>query len=123
MFRGDLTPRKVLAYIDRLPSWSAFAEASAQDDELAEMYAERDDSAPVSPLVREWTPERSELVRLNEAIQSLTAVVVKAAGGDAAPPRPAPRPATAFDRLRARIEDASYDYLLEQIEEARKRGS
>lgn len=125
MFRGAITPRKVLAYIDRLPSWSAFAEASAQDDEIAEMYAAQDDAEQpaASPLIREWTPERAELVRLNEGIQTLTVMVNSALGGTGDQPKPLPRPETAMDRLKARIDDAAYDYLAQQIEAALQSGS
>jgi hypothetical protein len=121
LWRGKISPRRVLAYIDCLPSWSAFIEASAQDDEVAEMYADAE-AVTVSPRVIEWTPERAELVKVNEAIQQLTAMVHAIAGGKGEPPQPEPRPQTAADRLAAKLEEASYDYLLERIAEAQQGG-
>lgn len=87
------------------------------------MYAQIEDAGPSSPLIREWTPERAELVGIRDALNSLTAVVVSALGGSDPPPKPAPRPETAMDRLAAKVEDASYEYLLERIEEARQVGA
>ena len=112
----------MLHYIDGLPSWSAFIEASAQDDEVAEMYAGREDEGPApSPRLLEWTPERAELVKIHEAIQSLAALVSAVAGGNAEQPKPSPRPETAMDRYAKRMADASYDGLLDLIEEAKQR--
>lgn len=122
LWRGTLSPRKVMAYIDRLPSHSAFMEASAQDDEVAEMWAGTDDAAvPPRPRILEWTAERAELVSIREAIQVLTATVNAIAGGKGDMPKPALRPETAADRLAAKVEDASYEYLLERIAEAQTR--
>lgn len=118
LWRGLVSPAKVLAYIDCLPSWSAFMEASAQDDEVAEMYAAQEHGPSLGPRVIEWTPERAELVKVYEAIQGLTALVHNALGGKSPLPKPEPRPQTAADRLAARVEDASYEYLLERIAEA-----
>lgn len=119
-----MTAREVLVYIDHLPSWSAFAEATAQDDEVAAMYAEREsDGKPSGPRIMEWTPERSELVKVNDALATLTSIVLQAAGGKGAPPEPQPRPETAIDRLASRVQDASYEYLMERLAEAREGSS
>lgn len=120
MFRGDVSPRKALAYIDRLPSHSAFADATAQDDELAEKYADLDVDPPPPP-ISEWTPERAELVKVNEAVRELTAVVITALGGKAEPPQPAPRPITAADRVREIAEDRGYEEIVRLVEESQKR--
>lgn len=121
LWRGDITPRRLLAYIDYLPSWSAFIEASAQDDEVAEMYADRGEAVAQPPRLTEWTPERAELVKVVEAVQSLTSLVSTALGGSAQPPQPQPRPVTAADRLAERVGDAAYEYIMERVEEARRR--
>lgn len=110
----------MLAYIDGLPSYSAFIEASAQDDEVAEMYAEQEESGEYHPRLTEWTPERAELVAVKEAIQQLTAIVLNVAGSKADPPPLSPRPLTARDRLAAQAEDAGYEVLLGLIEQARQ---
>jgi hypothetical protein len=120
LWRGKVSARKLLAYIDRLPSHSAFAEASAQDDEMAELFADQE-VGPVTPRITEWTPERAELVKVNENLRALASLVVNALGGKGEPPKPDPRPETALDRLNARLEDASYNYLLERIEESQAR--
>lgn len=111
----------MLAYVDALPSHSAFAEASAQDDEVAEMYAAQQSGEAPAPRITEWTPERAELVRINESLAALTSLVHSALGGKSEPPKPSPRPETAMDRLAAKVEEASYEYLLEAIAEAQER--
>lgn len=121
MWRGDLTARKVLAYIDGLPSYSAFIEASAQDDEVAQMYASEIADGPTSPRITEWTPERAELVKVNESIQNLIAMVSSALGGKPEQPKPEPRPETARDRLEAKALEDGYQLLLDQIEAAQTR--
>jgi hypothetical protein len=122
LWRGEITPRKLLAYIDRLPSHSAFAEASAQDDEIAEMYAGAEDDGSVpSPRIIEWTPERAELVKVNDNLRSLTSLVLSALGGKSDPPKPEPRPETALDRMKERLETEAYTELLDLIDKARTR--
>lgn len=120
LWRGKVSARKILAFIDRLPSHSAFAEASAQDDEMAELFAGQE-SGPVTPRIIEWTAERAELVKLNEGIRALTSLIVSALGGQSQPPQPEPRPETAWDRLASRLQDRDYTRLLELIGEAQAR--
>lgn len=85
------------------------------------MYAQQDSPGPATPRLLEWTPERAELVKINEAVQALTALVHRALGGNGEMPQPEPRPETAVDRLAAKLEEASYEYLLDRIQEARTR--
>lgn len=113
-----MTAREVLGYIDHLPPYSAFADAMAQDDELAEMYASVE-SGPTKPRITEWTPERAELAKVNDKLAELIAVVIQAAGGKGSRPQPEPRPETALDRLKARVEEQAFQSLLDKIEAAR----
>ncbi len=119
MFTGEITPREVLVLIDRLPSDSALAEASAQDDELAEMMVEEGVAPPSGgPRVRDFGPTNQLLTGVLDRLGELVAVTITANGGTAKP-QPLPRPETAADRLARRVADASHDYILDQIEAAR----
>jgi hypothetical protein len=108
----------LLNLIEGLPSDSAYAEASAQDDELAEMMAARGDAPTTGPRVTEFGPTNQLLT----AILDRLGEVVKAAAGDGSVKIPlSPRPETAADRYARRMQDAAYEYLLEQVEEAQAR--
>lgn len=123
---GEMSPREAMVLVDHLPVDSAFAEASAQDDELAELLAaERDDEdedAPArAPRITEFGPTNQLLTAVYDRLGEVIAAIVASAGGKPPPVRPSPRPETAADRLAKKVAEASQDYLLEQIEEARRR--
>lgn len=99
----------LLAYIDRLPRWSLYYEAVANDPEHAEMVAEaleadteRDDSGvSAGPALSTWTPEVERLVELIDAVRGLHYLIPAAAGSkDVKPPKPLPRPTTALEKAR-----------------------
>ena len=114
-----MTPREALVYIDRLPPDSALAEAMAQDDDLAERLSQGE-RAPYRPRVTEFGPTNQLLATVVDRLTEVVAAVA-ALGGGKVEVQFHPRPETAADRFAARVEDASYDYLLERIEEARMR--
>jgi hypothetical protein len=95
--------RTLLATIDRLPSYSLYAEAVSMDEEHAEMLAasiaERkpsDDTEPSGPALRTWTPEVKALVDITDAVRRVEwAVLAVNSGKDAPkPPEPMARPIT-----------------------------
>lgn len=104
----------LLAYIDRLPGWSNYYAAVANDPEHAEMVAqamlegeEREDSSQTGPPLTSWTPEVAALTRLIDTVKALH-YIIPASQGDkkVQPPPPEPRPVTALDTARKR---ASYE--------------
>lgn len=112
----------MLNLIDGLPSDSAYAEASAQDDELAEMMADRDDAPALGPRITEFGPTNQLLTAILDRLGEVVAATVAASGGSVKM-QPAPRPETAADRYARRMQDAAYEYMLEQVEEAQQRES
>jgi hypothetical protein len=112
----------LLNLIEGLPSDSAYAEASAQDDELAEMMAARGDAPTTGPRVTEFGPTNQLLTEILDRLGEVVAATVAASGGSVKI-RPSPRPETAADRYARRMQDAAYEYLLEQVEEAQQRAS
>ena len=122
VFTGARHPAEVLAYIEALPQDSAFAEAQAEDDELAEALAGQEQEAARSPRIRDFGSTNQLLTVISDRLGELIAATV--AAGGAKPPRvdPLPRPVTALDRAAQRLSEASYDYLMEQIESARTAG-
>lgn len=113
LWRGRLSPRKVLALVEHLPRYSAYSEAVAQDDELAENSVEG--PAPASLPLTEWTPEAEALWTVADRLADVIRAVVETQGGKVGKIPSAPRPVTAFDRARARRRDEAYGHLKEQL--------
>jgi len=99
----------LLAFIDRLPRWSLYYEAVANDPEHAKMVAdalaqsgERDDSAVSSgPPLSNWTPEVEVLTRLIDAVKALHYIIPASQGSKSAKmPPPEERPQTLLERAR-----------------------
>jgi hypothetical protein len=92
-------------------------EALVNDEELAEQLLDRDDDEP-TPTVRmsEYSPELERLTDLMDRLGELIAVVA-AANGVKKPklPRPAPRPATASQRLRKRRREDKHRALVARV--------
>lgn len=88
-----------LTLIDHLPRTSAYAQALAQDDELAEA----DESAgPRVISLTEWSPEVEALAVVVDRLADVANCIIGTAGGRPSRVAPYPRPVTAFDRARAR---------------------
>lgn len=95
--------RRLLNIIDHLPRNSAYREAVAEDEDLARQLLKvkppDDDAVPVRRM-SDWSAEVEMLTavldRLGELVQAVAAL------GGAKPRRvqPAPRPVTAFERVR-----------------------
>lgn len=102
--------------VDHLPAHSAYAEALAGDEELAELIiAHPAPPSAAGPRVSEWSPERAALAEISDKLSTLTAAVIAAAG--AKPPRlsPSPRPQVAADRLRERRREADHLSLVARV--------
>lgn len=102
-FAGRYPWAKLLRLAGQLPRTSHYSAALHGDDEAVAEYVAvhglPDDDGPVpAPPMTEWTPERSQLVALTEAVLSMQRVLVLAHGGKAGEVRPLPRPRTAWDR-------------------------
>lgn len=101
----------LLALIDRLPAWSAYYAAVANDPEHADMVAKAmaedpdsgSDSGPPGPALTSWTPEVEVLTRVVDAIKALHYLIPAAAGSKSVkPPAPEPRPVTLLESARKR---------------------
>lgn len=96
--------RRLLNLIDHLPGHSAYAEALAADELLAEAILAQPDSPGRfrGPRVSEWTPERAALADIADKLSVLIATTIAAAGSK--PPKvvPSPRPQVAADTVRER---------------------
>lgn len=119
VFRGTITPDELLTRIRGLARHSRWAEAMAQDDELAALPSDSETSPRGVPYT-EWTPEVEHIAiavdRLGAVIETIASIV----GGTVRIP-PLPRPIGAAERLAERLEDQHYDEVTAAVEEAKRR--
>lgn len=112
VWRGTLSPRTLLNLIDHLPRNSHFAEATAQDDELAEGLLDRPEGGrPAAPPMTEFSPEAEVLAAVVDRLGELIRTYAAANGGNPPPLKLWPRPVTAADRAHARARKAAMDDL------------
>jgi hypothetical protein len=112
----------LLNLIDGLPSHSAYQEALALDEELAEQVADRDEpTAEYRPRITEWSPTEQLLAALYDRMGEVVAAVVASAGGKPTMPEGWPRPETAADRVLRRKQKQEYDDLLDLVERSKRR--
>lgn len=110
--------RRLLNLIHHLPAASHYAEAQANDEELARAYLEHlgdDGPLPEQPRVSEWDPLRAELANLTDRVGELIAITVVAHGGDKVNVRPRPRPVTAVDRIREQVRVERHQRLVSRL--------
>ncbi|HEX8632244.1 MAG TPA: hypothetical protein VF755_29145 [Catenuloplanes sp.] len=93
--------RRLLNLIDGLPRTSAYAEALADDEQLAEQLLDRPPGPGRVPM-SEFSPELEMLTNVFDRLGELIQAVTAAAGGKPPKVRPHPRPRTAMDRVRQR---------------------
>lgn len=110
VWRDEVSPRKVLNLIDRLPRSSEFQNAVAQDDELAVHAVGSSSAAPEIPLT-EWTPETEALAAVVDRLAEVINAVVQSQGGKPIAIKPYPRPQTASDRARVQARRAADEAL------------
>jgi hypothetical protein len=96
--------RRLLNLIDHLPGHSAYAEALAADEVLAEVILAQPEPPDRfrGPRVSEWTPERAALAEISDKLSVLIATTVAAAGSKPPKVTPSPRPQVAADAVRER---------------------
>ena len=111
VWRGALSPRTLLNLIDHLPRNSHYAEAMAQDEEVAEGLVDVPAGGPGSPPLTEFTPEVEAIVAVVDRLGDVVNTLIAANGGKPKPVRPWPRPVTALDRVRARKRAEAMDVL------------
>lgn len=97
-----------------------FAEASANDDELAERYVD-EERQEYRPRISEWSPTEQLLAALFNRTGEVIAAVIAAAGGKPPHPPDWPAPVTAQDRALRRKETRDLDDLLDLVEQSKKR--
>lgn len=101
--------RFLLNLIDHLPTNSAFGEAIAQDDELAE---QREPAASRGPSISEWSTDVALLSDLVDVALLIRTEMWTLAGQKKTPPyRPMPRPSTAAERAVAAARARNRDDL------------
>lgn len=97
--------RRALNLISKLPQACRFHAAVANDEEHVDAILaaqEGQDVKPMGPPLAEWGTQNDQLARLEDGINALIAVMVKANGGNPGKVKPARRPDTAFDSVRQR---------------------
>ena len=106
--------RFLLNLIDHLPRGTAFAEAVAEDDELAAQHGfDGGDKRRAAPPVSEFTPDVELLAALYDRIGVLIGWVAAGAGAKKPPKaQPWPRPVTAIERARSRRARADFEDIV-----------
>jgi hypothetical protein len=108
--------RKLLNLIDRLPRNSAYVEALAEDDELAQQL-----SSQPRPNVRsvrrmtEWSVEVELLSVVADRLAELAQVVATSRGAKRTRVAPMPRPLTAGQRLEVRQRHSKHLSLVSRV--------
>lgn len=120
VFRGDLLPDEVLTKIDQLPRHSRFAEAIAQDDELAEAMGDAPVGSAASVKFTEWTPEVERLTVIANSIGALFQAVASFAGSRAQLPQLG-GPVGASERFKERQLELEFNEVVNDVVEAQKR--
>lgn len=107
---------KLLDFIGRLPSYSAFSEALAQDEELAALMLDQPPpEEPDGERWSEWSPIRSDLAVIADRLGELIRVNVSAAGGKPPKVKPMPRPQAVIERVRKRRRIQKHQELVAQL--------
>lgn len=98
--------RELLSILEFLPRTSAYAQAMATDDKLAEQLSESDEATghagTWSRSHRDYTPEVEMLSAVFDRLGEVVRVVAATMGSRSKPPSPAPRPVSAIERVRRR---------------------
>lgn len=110
--------RRLLNYIDQLPSYSRTYAALTQDEEYAEMVlraqheAEKAGHALSSgPSMTTWTPEVAALAQVNDKLSMLIEANKKKPGRIV----PYARPSTAFERVKRRKRHETHERLVAAV--------
>ena len=121
-FRGVHSWRRLAVLIEGLPRRARLTLAQADDEELAEQYAEQLESQrPGPPPLDEYGPVEQRLDRLTVAMESLTVLVASALGGKPRQPTIPRQPETAADRVRRRAYERRMQSLESEVLAAQRR--
>ncbi len=110
--------RRLLNIIDRLPRDSAYMEAVADDEEVAEqMLRRRDSGEDKQPRRRlsDWSPTVEILTTIVDRIGELTQVAAALGGARPSKLPRGPYPVTAFDRVRNRRRVDNHRSLVSRV--------
>jgi hypothetical protein len=107
--------RKLLNIIDGLPRTSAFVNAMANDDEIADVLLEAAERQSSRPTLEEYTPEREALDAVRDLLGQVVAGLLVL--NRQKPPRLklVPRPETAIDRARRRQQLRRHESLVARL--------
>lgn len=100
--------------IDHLPRHSFYVEAMANDEELAEAQADKEQE-PYEPRLSEWSPEMELFAAMFEISQANFHAFLKAHGGKPSKFQRWPRPVTAVQRISQRKRRNDHESLVERL--------
>lgn len=93
--------RYLLNRIDGLPRNSAYGEALADDEEIAEQILDRPETVKAPAVrVRDYSPELEALITIQDRLGDVVQAVIAATGSKPPKIKPQPRPVTAVERIR-----------------------
>ncbi len=110
--------RQLLDILEYLPRTSAYAQALATDDELAEQVAgmpEDDRPAVWSRSHRDYSAEVEMLTAVFDRLGELIRVTAAARGARGKPPQLGPRPIHAVEKYRKRKRRSNHDQLVSRL--------
>lgn len=112
--------RKLLSLLEFLPRTSAYAQAMATDEELAAELlklpqAETGKAGQWSRSHRDYTAEVEMLSAVFDRLGELIRVTAATRGARGRQPSPAPRPVSAFERVRHRLAADRHKRLTERL--------
>ncbi len=107
----------MLRLVGQLPQASRFHGAVANDPEHVEAILEATggQQPEYHPPLAEWAVENDQLATLNDKIDVLIAVLVKANGGNPGKTKPMPRPETAFAEARMKRAKSAHKKLVARV--------
>lgn len=108
----------MLNILEHLPRTSAYVQALATDEEMAEQVAklpEEDRSTSWVRSHRDYTAEVEMLTAVFDRIGELIRISAAARGARGKPPAPGPRPAYAIERIRKRETRQRHDQLVTRL--------
>jgi len=104
--------------LEHLPRTSAYVQALATDEEIAEQVAEisGDDGAGAWQRAhRDYSAEVEMLTAVFDRLGELIPVSAAARGARGKPPPPGPRPVHAIERVRRQVSRKSHDALVSRM--------
>ncbi len=118
--------RKLTNILEQLPRTSAYAQALATDEELAQEIARLPDSELDRPgewtrSHRDYTAEVEMLTAVFDRLGELILVSAASRGARGKPASPGPRPANAIEKVRRRLTRERHDNLVARVLKNRRK--